>query len=169
MEPLQVHFIIEILGRPADNVTQALNLITEKLKTEEGVSVMSVTVHEPKLAKDSKDLYTSFAEIDLEVKSMHVLLGLLFSYMPANIEISYPEQITLSNQDLNNFANQLMHRLHQYDAITKKALLEKDFLTRKLYEIAPQLFKKAPSGAEEEKSSKEEIKPKKSSSKKKKL
>ncbi len=142
MEPLTVHAILEVLGRPAENVTDALKIIVDKMKAEKELKLISHKIHEPVPVKDSDNLFTSFVEVELELPSLNHLFSFLFVYMPANIEISYPENLTLSNQDLNQMTNQLMHRMHQYDAIAKNALSEKDFVMKKLYEVAPHLFKK---------------------------
>ncbi len=136
-----MRIVLEILGRPADNVKDALNLLITKLSAEEGVAICEKIVHEPSLVKDTKDLYTSFAEITIEIKSIDLFFGILFAYMPSHVEILYPEKITFPNTVFNSAANQLIQRLHNYDAIVKKALFEKDAITKKLYEVAPQLFK----------------------------
>lgn len=141
MEHLTVHAILEVLGRPAENVTNALKIIVDKMKVEKELKLISSKIHEPVAVKDSKDLFTSFVEVEVQLPSLNHLYSFLFVYMPANIEVSYPENITISNQDLNQMTNQLMLRIHQYDAIAKNALSEKEFVTRKLYEVAPHLFK----------------------------
>lgn len=141
MIPLKVNAILEVLGRPAQNVTDALKIIVDKMKAEKELKVISHKIHEPVAVKDAENLFTSFVEVELELPSINHLFSFLFVYMPANIEISYPENLNLSNQDLNQMTNQLMHRMHQYDAIAKNALSEKDFVMKKLYEVAPHLFK----------------------------
>lgn len=170
MEALKVHTILEVLGRPAQNVTDALKIIVDKMMAEKELKVISHKIHEPVPVKDSQDLFTSFVEVELELPSLNHLFSFLFVYMPANIEISYPEKVSISNQDLNQMTNQLMHRMHQYDAIAKNALSEKDFLMKKLYEVAPHLFKQNPNQQpiQNQESKKEEKKINKSKSRKKK-
>ena len=141
MEKLHVGIILEILGRPKENLISALEGLINKLGAEPGVKVLRQTIHEPVLAKDSKDLFTTFAEVTMELDSLSNYFGILFAYMPANIELISPERITLSNDELNQLENKLAGRLHDYDAITKKAVVERDFLIKKLREVAPHLFK----------------------------
>jgi len=140
MAKLQANIILEILGRPQEHVTEALNGIVAKLGTEKGVKILDKTCHEPLPVQDSKDLFTSFAEVMLELDSLENYLLVLFGYMPANIELIAPEKITLSNIDLNDLGNKLVQRLHNYDAITKKVLVEHDIVLKKLQEVAPHLF-----------------------------
>lgn len=164
MEHLTVHAILEVLGRPASNVTDALKIIVDKMKGEKELKLISSKIHEPVAVKDSKDLFTSFVEVEVQLPSLNHLYSFLFVYMPANIEVSYPETITISNQDLNQMTNQLMLRMHQYDAIAKNALSEKEFVTRKLFEVAPHLFKKqevtvSPTDEFKEKKDNKKVKP----------
>jgi len=150
MTALIVRTILEVLGRPAENVTEALQMIVDKLKAEKELKLISSKIHDPVPAKGSKDLFTSFVELEVELPSVAHLFSFLFVYMPANIEITYPEKITLGNSDLSQLTNQLMHRLHQYDAISKNALNEREFAMKKLFEVAPHLFKKVEQQAQKE-------------------
>lgn len=136
-----MRIILEILGRPAEHVLEALNGLVEKLSKEKGVVISKKIVHEAVPVKDSKDLFTSFAEIETEIDTIEVLMGVAFAYMPSNIEIISPETINITNADFNDLANRTVNRLHDYDAITKKTLFERDAFARKLKEVAPHLFK----------------------------
>ena len=146
MGKLQVQIILEILGRPPENVKDALNQLIEKLDSEKGIKVLNKTVHKPKPIEQVKDLYTAFADITLELDTLDNYFGILFAYMPSHVELVEPERIELSNFELSELANKLTQRLHSYDAITKKMITERDILLKKLQEIAPELFKQAPEG-----------------------
>ncbi len=142
MEKLQVRMILEILGRPPENVVQALVMLVTNLQHEPGAKVVESTQHKPLPVKESQSLYTAFVELSLEVDSLYHLFTILYKYMPANIEISYPETSELKSQDLNVALNQLLQRLHNYDAITKRALAERDLILEQLKVEAPQAYKK---------------------------
>jgi hypothetical protein len=141
MEKIRANLIIEILGRPPENVTEALTGIVDKLNTEKGMKIIDKTIHKPVTVKDSKDLYTSFAEVMVELDSVAHYFQVLFAYMPSHIEIISPSTIDLSNYDLNQIGNILAQRLHNYDAVAKNTIAERDIILEKLREIAPHLFK----------------------------
>ena len=140
MEPLQVQLIIEVMGRPAENVKQALASIVTRLGGEQDITILERTFHDPAPVQDAKDLYTTFADVTLEVRSLTAYFNLLFSYMPSHVELVYPERITLSNTELNSFANHLIQRMHNYDAVVKNVLVERDLFLRKVQEQAPAVF-----------------------------
>jgi len=142
MTKLQVRLIFEVLGRPPENVTEALELIINKISADKGIHLIEKTVHPPVEIKDAKELYTSFAEVLLEIDSLQNLIVLIFAFLPSHIEVINPGSIELTSADLNELANRLTARLHQYDAIAKKMTMDRQFLIKKVAEIAPQMFKK---------------------------
>lgn len=135
-----MHFVIEILGRPADHVKEALNTIVVKIGSEQGVKIIEQKYHDPIPVKESKDLFTAFAEVVAELDSIMNYFGIIFAYLPAHIEIIKPENLSFISSDFNDVGNRLVQRLHDYDAITKKVLMERDMLLEKLKEVAPELF-----------------------------
>ena len=140
---MQVRMIIEILGRPIGNVTEAITGLVKRLETEKGVKIQEQTIHEPVVVKDAKELFTTFAELIVEMDSMRVFFSIVFAYMPSHIEIINPENFEMRNEDLTTAANAIVQRLHEYDAIAKRLVVDRENLVRKLFELAPHLFKKS--------------------------
>jgi hypothetical protein len=158
MSNIKADLIFEILGRPAEQLKTALNSLLEKLGNEKGIRVIEKKVHEPTEVKETKDVYTTFAEVSAEFNAIENLLGVLFAYMPAHVEIISPANFDITNIHLNDLSNKLLSRLHNYDAITKKFIYERDFLLEKLKEVAPQLFQKPELSVEENLEKKENSK-----------
>ncbi len=140
MEKVQANMIIEILGKPKEHVKEALNTIVQKLSSEKGVKILEKNSHEPVEVKDAKDLYTTFVELMVEFDSVSTYLLISFAYLPSNVEIISPESLNITNQDLTFLGNKIIQRVHEYDAIVKNVLMERDMLVRKLQEVAPHLF-----------------------------
>lgn len=167
MEKLQVNLIFEIMGRPKEHVSNSLNLLIDKLAAEKGVKLLEKKLHEPKPIEKS-DLFTTFAELTLELDSLANYFGIMFVYMPSNIEIISPENLEIKNFELTELGNKLISRLHDYDAIAKKMLTEKNILLKKLYEVAPDLFKKEGQKEEPKQETPEQKEPEKKAKKPKK-
>ena len=142
MEKIHSRMILEILGRPPEHLKESLKLLVEKVGKEEGVKILNSQIHEPIEVKDSKDLFTTFAEIELSIDTIEKYLGLIFAYLPANMELISPEKISISNEQITLLGTRLAQRLHDYDAIAKRTIMEKDAILKKLYEVAPHLFKR---------------------------
>ena len=132
---ISVVFILEIIGRPKEHLTETLDKIIKELDEEKRVSVKSKKINEPVLMKDQKDFYTSFAEVEIEIEKILDLAILVFKYMPAHVEIIYPEIIALQNNDWNDILNELARRLHGYDEVARIIQTEKIILEKKLRDI----------------------------------
>jgi len=132
---ISVIFILEVLGRPKEHLTEALEKIIKELGDEKRVNVKSKKINEPVLMKDQKDFYTSFAEIEIEIEKILDLAILMFKYMPAHVEIIHPEIIALQNNDWNDILNELTRRLHGYDEVARIIQTEKVILEKKLRDV----------------------------------
>lgn len=168
MAKIHGNIILEILGRPQEHVKNALNELVNKLGSEKGISIFEKTIHEPIIVKDSNDLFTSFAELTIEFDSLDDYFGILFAYMPSHTECIYPEKMNLLNTDMNNLLNRILLRLHEYDAIAKNIIIERDILAKKLHEVAPEMFKKPDEQPINQQSSNKNKKPKLNNPKKRK-
>jgi len=165
MDKIHASLVIEILGRPAKHVSEAMDTIITRMGSEKGIEILTKEIHEPAPVEKSKDLFTTFAEIEVELDSLSNYFGILFAYMPSHIEIIRPEKYNIMNSELNDLGNNLVQRLHNYDAVTKKALSDVQILTQKLQEVAPHLFKQEETQTPQKETKKKE-KPKKKSKKK---
>lgn len=132
MEVLQARMIIEIMGRPPQHVTETMKMLVDRLEKERGVKLIEVKLHDPIEVKDVKDLYTSFVEIELEFESVGAYLGIIFAYLPSNVEIISPAKISVPTESLNVLGNNLIARMHSYDAIAKKMMADKEVLMRQV-------------------------------------
>jgi len=129
--------IIEVIGKPPEHLVKTLNDLIKKIDEEDGVKVIEKKVNEPILMKEQKDFFASFAEIEVEVETIMHLVGLMFKFMPAHIEIIYPEKIVLENNGWNEILNELARKLHGYDEVARIIEIEKNVLEKKLRTLLP--------------------------------
>src|SRR3989344_2734707 len=129
---IEAAVIFEILGRPPEHLTDSLSKIISELNNEKGIKVKESKIHEPTEVKENKELFTTFADLIVEVDNLEWIVGLMFKYMPAHIEIISPEKITLGNNTWNEFLNELARRLHRYDEVARVLQAEKTILENKV-------------------------------------
>ena len=132
---VQASLIFEALGRPAEHLEQALKELIEQIKTESGVKLLSSKVNKSQPLKDNPNFFSNFAEVEVEAEEIRYIVILLFKYMPAHVEIIYPENINLPNDGWNDILNELARRLHGYDEMARIMQNEKAVLEMKLREI----------------------------------
>jgi len=132
---IRAEMIVEVIGRPPAHLIETLNKIIAEIDKEDGVRVLGKKVKEPQLMKEQQELYTAFAEIEVEVKEILYLVMLMFKYMPAHVEIVTPEAIALTNNGWNEILNELIRRLHGYDEVARILQVEKSILEKRLREL----------------------------------
>jgi hypothetical protein len=142
-EKINAMIVLEAIGKPPEYLIDALNEIIQKIKEEKGVAVINSKVNVPVQIKDSPEFFSDFAELEIEVDNFIYLAVLVFKYMPAHIEISYPEELAVKNSQMNDLFNEIARRLHGYDEIARVLQLEKSVLEKKIKEANDSLKKKS--------------------------
>lgn len=133
MEKVNAILMLEILGKPAEHIKKILSQIIDKLAEEKDVKVIEKRIADPKEIPEQKELFSSFAEVEIET-DLEKLLAICFGYMPSHIEIISPEDLKIKNNELNISLNELMRRLHQYDELAKGMMIERHILAEQIKE-----------------------------------
>jgi len=132
---LRVALVIEVLGRPADYVEQSLSLAVDALEKDKKAELLEKKIHPTKQVKDTQNVFSTFAEIEILVQDVSRLMEIIFDYMPSSVEIIEPPNFSLKLEDANAVLNDLATKLHQYDMILKKSRIELSMLANKLKEL----------------------------------
>ena len=132
---IQATMIFEIIGRPPENLVTTLEGIIKQIDNEKGVTVNAKSIKEPVLMKGQKDIYTTFAEVELEAEETMILAILMFKYMPAHVEVVSPESINISNHDFGDLLSELTRRLHSYDEVARVLEIKNAELQNKVIEL----------------------------------
>lgn len=140
--------ILEILGKPAEHLTNTLNEIINNIDKEPRVKVRDKNVAEPKEIEEHKGFYSSFAEVEVETEGILDLVILCFKYMPAHVEVVNPELIAITNNSWSEILCEIVRKLHQYDEITRVSVNERMIMERKLQEIIEKIKKGEVKGIE---------------------
>ena len=131
MVEISAAIMLEILGKPAKHIKKILNEIIGKLEKENDVSITEKKIAEPKKVAGEESLFTSFAEIEFQT-TVGKLMAICFGYMPSHVEIIYPEELKIKNNDFNMLLNELLRRLHQYDELAKAMMIERKILAKQI-------------------------------------
>ena len=135
MSKIKANIIMEIMGRPPEHIKEALNTVVVKMGSEKGVLVLNKKYHEPKEMEKAKNLFTTFAEIDIEFDNLERFFSILMGYMPSNVEVYQPGNFKFDLYEINSLGNFILSKLHRYDEIAKQVIFERDILLRQLEHI----------------------------------
>lgn len=123
--------MLEVLGKPPEYVLEILNKVVGEIGKQPEVKIVKRNISDAKPLKDNPHLYTAFAELEIETDLMR-LMSIIYNFMPSHVEIITPEELKISNADMNLFFNELISRLHRYDEVAKSIMIEKQILAEKL-------------------------------------
>ena len=132
---IHASLVIEVVGKPAEHIEQALSLAIDKLAKERDFELIEKKLHKAKPYEGAKTLFSAFVEIEFLVDKFSRLVEIIFDYMPSSVEIIDPPDINFKLEYANAFLNDLAMRLHQYDAMLKKLKLELTILAKRLDEM----------------------------------
>lgn len=115
-QKITARIIIEILGTPKDHVETTMKQIIIKMKNEEHVKLLKETTYE---TEQIKEFFSTFSELEIEVKNIEKLIGIIFDYMPSSIEILEPKNIVVDTIEIAGVLNDLIAKLHRYDSLLR--------------------------------------------------
>ncbi len=143
MNKIRAMFIFEMLGKPPEYIKESLGSYVNNLERE-GVKILSRKIHEPKLLereKEGTELFTTFAEVELEIDNITLLFGIAFRLLPSHVEIIEPAELQFKNFDLSAVISELLIKLHKYDEVAKVLTMERDSYAKRLRAIQEKLTK----------------------------
>ena len=117
--------VIELMGSPKEHIESLMNEIVENLKKEKDVKVNSDKMSD---IAEVKGFWSSFTELEIEVKDIGKLVDISFDYMPSSVEILEPEKTEVDMKYMGDFINDLLARLHRYDMLIKNFYAENKLL-----------------------------------------
>ena len=123
-EKIRAIMIVEIAGRPPEHIKQALEAHVGQLEKVKNIRCISQSISAPKKLEAEQEIYTCFAEVEVEAEDFLNLINLVFDFMPSSIEIIEPTELKFNMADATSFINTLSGRLHRYDEIAKIAQIK---------------------------------------------
>lgn len=104
-----------MMGAPKEYIEKTLTDYLEKLK-KDGIKIKQEIVEK---ATKQGELFSTFAELDIEFDKMEDLFGFCFDSMPSSVEILEPEELVITASDFSNYLNDLQAKLHEVDMVVK--------------------------------------------------
>ena len=106
-EKIRVQTIIEVAGKPIENVRKVLEHVEEKLKEEkENFKCVSSHIGNPEL-DDKTTLFGGFLECELEFSFPNKIITFIVDYTPTSIEVLEPKDIQLDSQEFTGLLNDI--------------------------------------------------------------
>ena len=124
--------IIEMLGAPQVHIEKALKDYVEEIgKSKDWV----VKKQEIAPAEAQKELFSVFAELEIDFKDPHTLMNFCFDSMPSSVDILEPDKINIDAGPFADMLNDLQARLHNNDMVIKTLRAKNQILDKNAKKI----------------------------------
>lgn len=123
--------ILEIVGTPREHVETAFKDYIKKLKSDKRYTVLSEETAEFQQLPEN-EMWSTFAELEINTEEIKNITSFCFDYMPSQIEILEPIEISFSDVLLSETFSDLQARLHSVDMVAKQVKLENEHLLRNM-------------------------------------
>jgi hypothetical protein len=153
---LDVVSIIEIAGKPASHLKEVMKkVIEEELMKNPGIKLIYHKIHEPKSVEETPNIFSTFTEIEFLAEDVGKVIGFVFDYMPASVEIVAPKDLSLNMNDANSLINDLAAKMHKYDAYVKNLAAQNMMMRDEFLKILAAAKEKKESDKNEQEDKKE--------------
>lgn len=135
MEKLRTKTIIEIVGKPKENVEETINRVLSLMKESKKFELLSHEIAEAKNVESGidqiTDVWSTFGEFEVEFPDFLSMTDFCFEFMPSSIEIIEPEKINSDARKIEQSINDILAKLHQYDMALKKIIIQQNVNLKK--------------------------------------
>lgn len=129
------NFIIQIAGKPVENVDKALDVVLKKLKEEKKkFKVIESEIGESELDEETT-LYSGFLDVKIKFEEVKELLNFVIDYTPNSIEIEEPTEIELDNGHLTDILNDLSGHILRNSAEVRNLRAHVHVLNKQLIDL----------------------------------
>lgn len=107
---IRVKVLFEIIGNPKDHINKTIRLVTDAVKKEPGIELVSEEYGDAEETEGG--LFGAYCESDLLVKNLNSIAWLCFNFVPASIEIISPSKLEFKDKQFTDFLGDLISQLH---------------------------------------------------------
>ncbi len=114
---IHCRIMLQVAGTPKQHVEDSLKGYISTIDSDEAFTIIESDINP---AEKEEEFYSSFADIELLARDANALSSLCFNYMPSNIEIIDPKQITYKKKEIDEWFNDLLAKLHEISMLSKE-------------------------------------------------
>jgi len=121
METIKTKAIIEIVGKPKEHIEQTMEKVVKLIEENEKFNLLDKRVAK---VKEIKGLWSTFGDFEIGFSNFEDISSFCFEFMPSSLEIISPDELKINAKEIENFTNDVLTKLHQYDMVVKQMILQ---------------------------------------------
>ncbi len=122
----------EVVGNPKEHVETTIRSFINNIKNDSRITVLSEELGEAEEVQGSQGLWSTYADTEMLIGSLDKLVWLCVNFMPASIEIIAPEELTLKENDLTNWLNDLLAKLHEISVNIRQTNIKDELVLKNM-------------------------------------
>tara|TARA_Y100000310_G_C20606550_1_gene775783 strand:- start:569 stop:1051 length:483 start_codon:yes stop_codon:yes gene_type:complete len=128
---IKVKVIMEIMGSPEEHINKTMDMVVDKMKNADYFRCLTEKISEINKIED-KPFWSKFVDAELEFNNVDDVTGFCLDFMPSSLEILEPNNFNFKKELMENYWNDLIAKLHQYDMMVKNLHAENLMIKKEL-------------------------------------
>jgi hypothetical protein len=130
---IKIRVFMEVMGWPADKLTEHLKTVLKILKEKSMWKVFSEVYAEPEKANEK--LYNTHVEFEAEAPDLTSLFLFSMTYGPSVIEIIEPSEVYMTAGEMQDILSDVISKVQSMDKDIKMLALQNKQMTNILHEL----------------------------------
>jgi len=126
-------FIVELVGGPKEHIEKTIKLLVEKAKEFPDSKVAKAKIFDTKETEDK--YFATFTEMEIAFKKIDALMDFCYTFYPSSVEVIEPEKIVMQSRVFSNWLNELQHKIHTMDKVSKDHTIYKEVVQTQMNTI----------------------------------
>ena len=152
-DKITARFVIQIAGKPIENVSKVLEKIEESIKEDERFKLLDSEIIEPELDEETT-MYSGLIELGIKFENSEKLMEFIVDYTPNSVEIEDPSTLKFDSVSFTAILNDMSSHLLKNSINLRQALIRIQILEKELRELQEKSNKEPTSKPENSKKKK---------------
>lgn len=126
--------MIQIAGKPVDNVQKALDMVLGKLKEDERWEVKESEIIEPELDEETT-LYSGLIEVQAKFVDVEKLMEFIIDYTPNSVEIEDPSEFEFDSVAFTGILNDMSSHMLRINSQLRNANATLHMMNNRIKEL----------------------------------
>lgn len=131
---ITVRFMLQIAGKPVENVEKALDIVFNKIRDSKDWKFLEGEIIEPELDGETT-MFSGLIEVLLKFEDAEKVLEFIVDYTPNSIEVEDPEKLEFDIAGFNSILNVISARFLNMSNDLRKAHATSHYLHDKLQKL----------------------------------
>ena len=133
-EKITARFIIQVAGKPVENVSKVLDRIEESVKEDKRFKLLESEIAQPELDEETT-MYSGLIELAIRFENSEKLMEFIVDYTPNSVEIEDPSTLKFDSVSFTAVLNDMSSHLLKHSINLRQASIRIQMLENELSKL----------------------------------